>query len=144
MTEEAAVVCTRFHAGDKIPSWLLDIEPNNPQAVKGVLRFGTEVDVIETPNSFSVLPTAYGDIPPIVQFEGGAGCNLFASAKPVRVPLAMMTLITPDQNAWHPQDQSPGVAFLPPRTYPPSVPGATFNARVIPTLWKRIKAVFRP
>jgi hypothetical protein len=166
MTDEV-LTRTRFQAGDKIPPWLLDIEPFDATATRGTLTFGTMVDVIDLPDYFVVMPLGMGELPPVVFFDGSS-CKVFASAKNVRIPLASTCFVTPDQNCWKTQDQSPGVQFAPP-------PGL-FDAHIPPqgfaggqaeremqrpemqqlkalndhrnetraSLWKRIKAVFRP
>lgn len=88
---EAATV-TRFQMGAAIPEWLLAAEPMQPGAPRGAgLRFGCDVDVIETADSYVVIALPGQAHQPLIADAGMAAHHIFAPSKVAR----MVQLVTP-------------------------------------------------
>lgn len=76
---------TKFAMGERVPDWLITIEPMNPQSHKENFRFAIDVDVIETDEVFVVIPRTFSSGHSIIDMSGTHGCKLFAPGKPARV-----------------------------------------------------------
>lgn len=75
---------TTFKMGADVPEWLLSIDPTGPDSRKGSFRFGTDVDVFDTPDWFLIFPISIHQAGPrIFDDEGTSGCNVNAASKPV-------------------------------------------------------------
>lgn len=104
-TQHASPV-TRYQAGDKIPSWLIDSEPAHPNAIRGEMVFATVCDVIDAQDYYAVIPLASGDFPYPLQF-GGQGCRVFAASKVVKAAVGLTTFFTEGTSSWTPMTVAP-------------------------------------
>lgn len=97
MTETATV--QKFPAGQAIPPWLLDHEPNAPGATPANLRFLVDCDVIETERYYVVHCSRFedGNTPPLV-IDGGHNNTIYAPSKPVIIPRTCMVMIPQDMD----------------------------------------------
>lgn len=76
---------TRMTMGQAVPEWLLTTEPEYPNAHRGHFRFCVDVDVIDTPAYYVVLPNLAFHPPgaPTIDNVGMVGCRILAASKPV-------------------------------------------------------------
>lgn len=107
MTDEAmnavGITVTRMAAGSEVPEWLIAMEPNNPNAVRGAIRFGIDMNLIELPDMYVLVPCSIWQAPgaQAIYMGGGQGMNTFAPGKPVRVVLSMIQICTLDDPSWN-------------------------------------------
>lgn len=90
-----APTVTPMKMGEAIPEWLVTLEPNpaNPQASRrGEFRFAVDVDILDLPDYFLVLPRASTPFLRLVDADGTEGCILWAASKPVHLVTAWHTV----------------------------------------------------
>lgn len=122
---EAAV--TKVRMGQGVPEWLLAIEPMGPQANRGAFRFAVDVDIIDTPDFFVVVPTMAGSYPGILDMQDTHGCKVLAASKLVRFALVQDCVfeetVGPYAVAPFAQSISPGLRPADMLGSPPTKPG---------------------
>jgi hypothetical protein len=74
---------TRMTMGQDVPEWLMVAEPEQPGAPKGHFRFCVDVDVIDTPNYYAVMPNLALYNGPVIDNSGMMGHRIMAAGKPV-------------------------------------------------------------
>lgn len=151
----------RLPMGSAIPEWLLVAEPAQAGAPRGNFRFAVDVDIIETPNYFAVLPI----VAPGSQFQGLIdntgmfGHRCYAPGKPVITVNVATTWFPVDVPMWNsgpdvPPPPAPTPVYHPhygPSDDPlsdmmPTPDGRGFTPRFVfeksPNLWRRLRWAF--
>ena len=128
---------TQFAMGEAVPEWLITVEPMHPGSHKQNFRFAVDVDVIETPDVFVVVPRMFGNFLAIIDMSGTHGCHMFAPGKPTRIATGLADIFAPGVTPM----VEIGVAVPPPS---PAVDNAYVEAVVDPhqTFWARLKYAF--
>ncbi len=89
----------RFAAGEKVPDYILDIEPITPAGRRPSITFTGETEVIDTGERFIVLGKPGSNVGPILVLGDGSRSELriFAASKDVAIPLSWQTIaFSPD------------------------------------------------
>lgn len=129
---------TKFATGERVPDWLITIEPMSPQSHKENFRFAIDVDVIETDEVFVVVPRTFGSGHSIIDMSGTSGCKLFAPGKPTRVVVSTNDFFAEGVGVL----VQIGAATPPPS---PAVDNAYVEAATDPhrSFWARLKYIFK-
>lgn len=125
---------TKFAMGDNVPEWLITVEPMHPTSHKENFRFAVDVDVIETPDVFVVVPRLFGSYHAILDMSGTHGCKMFAPGKVTRIAVGLSDFFA-DGVAPMVQIGAPDKAV--PAVQPETVPDPH------PTFWARLLYVLR-
>lgn len=84
MTTEVPTVI-KLPMGSDVPEWLLMVLPNNSQANPGKFRFAHDVEVIDTPDYYLIVPLVVGDFGYLFDTGGMINCGVWAAGKMVRI-----------------------------------------------------------
>ena len=79
-----------YKEGDAVPSWLIDVDPNSNDSIKGEATFQSECIVLEAWGEYVILPKDKTR-PPIL-FTGGRQNTIFASERNVVIPTCFQTM----------------------------------------------------
>lgn len=101
-TSTTSVPCTaiRLPMGSDIPEWLIVCEPASPKARKGAFRFAVDVEIVEGPDHYLVMPLGFGNLPAVIDASGTFECKIYAPTKPVRVAVNQITYLPEEMAAW--------------------------------------------
>lgn len=92
---------TPIRMGGDIPEWLIVAEPLEPGAPRGNFRFSCDVQIVETPDYYVVVPMALGNLPPLLDGSGTVNHRIYAPGKPVHIAIAQQVIFPLSVNAWH-------------------------------------------
>lgn len=89
---------TRFNMGQDVPEWLMVAEPEQAGAPKGHFRFCADVDVVDLPNMYLVVPNVafHPNGGPVIDNVGMAGHRVMAASKPVTLVLGGAVFYGPE------------------------------------------------
>lgn len=152
MVELSAI--TTLKMGADVPEWLMALEPhpNVPRSARGNFRFAVDVDVIDLPEFYIVLPRVMGAFTAMIDTSGTEGCIIQAATKPVQLVMAWNTVdsMANGSHAWVAGNESPGFSPHPiGRMNPPAQLAAAPMYEPIqvpdphPTFWRRMLYAFR-